>query len=371
MTLEESLDASTPLLSGDEITPTRNDMVSENDDFGPPRRGRRHWLSRQVISLAPGTEEQDSVPSILVGLLIMILAGAILGGIMPKNEALPTQWYRTVSSMIGYTCFVLWSISFYPQVWNNGRRRTTHGLSADFAGLNVLGFGCYAVYNVAMFSSTEIHQQYRDRHPNGASSSTVQSNDVAFALHALVLASITFGQIAYYDGFRSQRPSKLIAIVIVGILVLVVSYPLLVALGLFGCNWLDYLYLLSFNKIAVTLVKYIPQVVLNYRRKSTVGFSIWQILLDFGGGVLSELQLLLDSADLQDWSGITGNPAKFCLGFVSIFFDCIFMAQHYVLYRTATTTTTTTASQPMDSNSLHRDADLNESNGTAVEDTTA
>jgi cystinosin len=75
--------------------------------------------------------------------------------------------------------------------------------------------------------------------------------------------------------------------------------------------------------------RYIPQVILNYRRKSTIGWSIWNILLDFTGGVLSVLQLVLD---LKDFSGITGNPAKFGLGFVSIIFDVVFMVQHYCLY---------------------------------------
>ncbi|KAL3907351.1 MAG: hypothetical protein SGARI_003578 [Bacillariaceae sp.] len=65
-----------------------------------------------------------------------------------------------------------------------------------------------------------------------------------------------------------------------------------------------------------------------------MGWSIWNILLDFTGGCLSILQLVLDCADMKDFSGITGNPAKFGLGFVSIVFDLIFMVQHYCLYTT-------------------------------------
>ena len=34
----------------------------------------------------------------------------------------------------------------------------------------------------------------------------------------------------------------------------------------------------------------------------------------------------------NDYTGITGNIAKFSLGFVSILFDIIFMIQHYILY---------------------------------------
>jgi cystinosin len=91
--------------------------------------------------------------------------------------------------------------------------------------------------------------------------------------------------------------------------------------------------MLSFIKILISLIKYIPQVILNIRRKSTIGWSIWNVLLDFTGGILSDLQLVLDCADLGDWTGITGNLAKFGLGFVSVTFDLIFMLQHYVLYR--------------------------------------
>lgn len=76
-------------------------------------------------------------------------------------------------------------------------------------------------------------------------------------------------------------------------------------------------------------------VILNYQRKSTVGWSIWNIILDFTGGFLSDLQLVFDCTDLHDFTGITGNLAKFGLGFVSIIFDIIFMLQHYVFYANA------------------------------------
>jgi cystinosin len=76
-----------------------------------------------------------------------------------------------------------------------------------------------------------------------------------------------------------------------------------------------------------------PQVLTNYRNHSTHGWSIAQILLDFIGGILSISQLGIDSYLQHDWSGITGNPVKLALGNVSIFFDVIFMFQHYCLYK--------------------------------------
>jgi len=93
------------------------------------------------------------------------------------------------------------------------------------------------------------------------------------------------------------------------------------------------IYSISYVKLIVTIIKYSPQVLANYRNKSTQGWSIIQILLDFGGGILSIAQQGIDSYLQGDWSGITGNPVKFALGNVSMIYDSIFIYQHYVLYR--------------------------------------
>lgn len=91
-------------------------------------------------------------------------------------------------------------------------------------------------------------------------------------------------------------------------------------------------------KVVLTTVKYTPQAVMNYRLQSTAGFSIWAILLDLLGGTFSLAQLALDSSLQADWSGITGNASKFMLGNVSVFFDIVFIYQHYWLYRTVRST---------------------------------
>lgn len=70
----------------------------------------------------------------------------------------------------------------------------------------------------------------------------------------------------------------------------------------------------------------------NFRRKSTLGWSIFQQLLDFSGGLLSLLQLVIDSALQDDWSGLTGNPVKLGLANISLLFDMVFILQHFVLY---------------------------------------
>ncbi|KAA3672996.1 cystinosin, partial [Paragonimus westermani] len=75
------------------------------------------------------------------------------------------------------------------------------------------------------------------------------------------------------------------------------------------------------------------QVFLNYKLRSTVGWSIGNVLLDFSGGILSILQMFILAYNLSDWYQITGSLGKLGLALVTILFDTIFMVQHWCLYQ--------------------------------------
>jgi cystinosin len=80
-----------------------------------------------------------------------------------------------------------------------------------------------------------------------------------------------------------------------------VTYVVILILCSIGTlHWLDFLYTCSYIKLAVTLTKYIPQAYLNYRRKSTSGWSIENILLDFTGGVLSMAQMMFNAYNYSE-----------------------------------------------------------------------
>lgn len=200
------------------------------------------------------------------------------------------------------------------------------------------GFLAYLLSNWAFYYSPIVREQYALRHRGLPP--TVQFNDIAFAAHALLLSVITTSQYCFPQwGFRvaTPSPSRPILGLSFGCLVAVA----LVALRVYyapptpdarGWCALDIAYAVSYVKLVVTVVKFTPQVVANYRNRSTKGWSISQILLDMAGGVLSVGQLCVDAWLQRDWAGITGNPVKFALGNVSMFYDAIFMWQHYVLY---------------------------------------
>lgn len=297
----------------------------------PPPAPRRPLLCRVASSFViPLTDQTGSPSKIIVGLFSLAIVGSIIGSIMPKDQTLPTPWYRQLSSIIGYTYFCAWSISFYPQVILNFKRKSTAGLSNEFSVLNVAGFACYSAYTLCFYFSNTIQRQYKERHGADAEI-TVQSNDVAFAVHALVLCCVQLSQIVIYRGFDAAPLALSVKLGLATWLAVCVIFSALVMEEHLS-SWLDFLYMLSIVKVVISLIKYVPQVSLNYKRKSTCGWNIWNIVLDCTGGTLSIVQQIGDSWDLRDYSGITGNPSKFALGFVSIFFDLIFFLQHYVLY---------------------------------------
>jgi cystinosin len=226
---------------------------------------------------------------------------------------------------IGWAYFCCWSVSFYPQVILNYKLKSTAGLSIDFVNLNCIGFLAYSVYNLMFYLNPTIRKEYIDRF---GEDNKVMLNDVVFAVHALILCFITLIQTKMYPvpHAKSQRYK----FIIIALVLIACALGILIRCGLL--KNIDFLYFLSSIKIATSLSKYVPQAYYNYRRKSTAGWSVLNILLDFAGGVLSLLQAFLDSIEANSWYPIIGNPVKFALGLSSLLFDTVFLTQHYVLY---------------------------------------
>ncbi|GAP84044.1 putative lysosomal cystine transporter [Rosellinia necatrix] len=247
-----------------------------------------------------------------------------------------------LSALFGWVYTICWSLSFYPQAFLNFRRKSTGGTTVDFPFLNALGFASYFIYTCALHWSPLIRHQYALRHDSHTP--TVAFNDIIFALHAFILTVILNTQyfMPLLWGFElstGRKPSRFITGVFAGcitgilLIIFVVASQSPDADPRTSWAWLDVIYVISYVKLLVTVVKYVPQLVHNTRNRSTKGWDISQILLDFTGGILSLAQLGIDSYLQHDWSGITGNPVKFFLGNVSMLYDLLFMGQHYCLYR--------------------------------------
>ncbi|XP_060544469.1 LOW QUALITY PROTEIN: cystinosin-like [Pantherophis guttatus] len=233
-----------------------------------------------------------------------------------------------VDQVIGWIYFLAWSVSFYPQVYENWRRKSVVGLSFDFIALNLTGFIAYSVFNIGLFWIVPIKEQFLHRYPNGVN--PVASNDVFFSLHAVAITLFTIFQCLIYERGTQKVSRVAIACLVAAWLFVFSTLAVTVAQEI---TWLQFLFYFSYIKLAITLIKYFPQAYLNFRRKSTMGWSIGNVLLDFTGGAFSLIQMFLQSYNNDEWKLIFGDPTKFGLGLFSIVFDIVFMIQHYCLYR--------------------------------------
>jgi len=233
-----------------------------------------------------------------------------------------------LSDIVGWLYFLAWSISFYPQIYQNYKRKSVRGLSLDFVYLNITGFGVYGIFNIGLYWIDSVQREYLELHPFGVI--PVQLNDVVFTIHAFLASAFTLYQCHIYDR-GSQVVSKPGKTVLFGIFT--VLFVILIVASSAGFAWLTFLTLCSYIKLFITLIKYIPQAYLNWSRKSTSGWCIGNVLLDFSGGFFSVVQMFIIAFNYNDWGSIFGDFTKFGLGLFSICFDILFIVQHYVLYR--------------------------------------
>jgi cystinosin len=358
----------------------RDDGENDDDDAASPA------VVGGAAAPSPPRSCARLPPSLRPPLLVAaaLAAGALVGLLLPADARhLPDPLYARASNALGWAAFCAWSVSFWPQIVANRRRASCLGLSADFAALNVLGFACYALFCALLYWSGSVADEFERRTGASPIGAAVQLNDVAFACHALIASSLTALQVFWwYDrgggGAGGQRRRR-------RALAPATKVALLAAVGAVGAHalaaraaseagaavaerarraceagggggggggpagppsisaappppWtlLDVAYTLSAVKMAVTLVKYVPQAAHNFRRRSTVGWSITNILLDFSGGLCSLAQQLLGAAWWRDLrSVVSANPVRFALSVVSLAFDLLFVVQHYVLFRLA------------------------------------
>uniref|UniRef100_A0A7S2F7M0 Cystinosin n=1 Tax=Alexandrium andersonii TaxID=327968 RepID=A0A7S2F7M0_9DINO len=286
-----------------------------------PHGGRRRYAAQKLW--VPG--------ALIIGIVVGLVAPPEADG----SGEMPQEYLR-ISSVIGWTYFFAWSVSFYPQIVLNFARRSVVGLSVEYTVLNLLGFLFYFLFNAVLFWDVHVQDEYQRSY--SGHQSAVRLNDVLFAGHAALATAVTLAQIVvYYDYPPLERYDRLLRILVFGVVGVVALVAMIVAVVIWvgheeSLSWLQYLSLLSVTKLCVSVVKYCPQVWMNFQRKSTEGWNIYNVLLDFTGGLLSVMQLLLDCSVQNDWSKITGDPVKLLLGSCSMVFDVVFMFQHYCCY---------------------------------------
>lgn len=61
-----------------------------------------------------------------------------------------------LSIILGWCYVLMWSATYYPQLYKNWKRQSVIGFSFDYIALNITGHICYCVFNTSMYYNSYI-----------------------------------------------------------------------------------------------------------------------------------------------------------------------------------------------------------------------
>mmetsp|Transcript_2382 Transcript_2382/g.3464 ORF Transcript_2382/g.3464 Transcript_2382/m.3464 type:complete len:308 (-) Transcript_2382:2970-3893(-) len=251
------------------------------------------------------------------------------------EQTAETQLFQFASFLSGWIYFGCWSLTYYPQIYKNFKRKSVAGLSIDYLAYSTLGHLYYLLYNITIMLNkairTEIYE-YTNAIPQ------IKINDVVFSIHAAFLCVLMCYQALLYGS--DLKISKIcIASLCIGFLfVFALGYA--AENNLYQMNWGKWTLILGKLKIVSASIKYIPQIYLIFSSKNSNGLSFGSIAFDFSGGFFSILQMLMEAIALNDFKEISNTlklkqlSPKLSLGMISIIANSILYYQYRTYFKT-------------------------------------
>lgn len=222
-----------------------------------------------------------------------------------------------LSQLCGYSQMVLWCWGMIVIPYECIKIKSSRGLSKDFMLNNAIGFTFMAFQDMFGFFSQ-----------NASYASEVHISDIL-----LSFCGCGFGYLGSVIVFLipSEVPNNITWLSIV---------PNTIAIALY-IGWWSFFgdqaaaILAGSNKAVLSLIAYIPQIILVIRNKTTMGWSMVGVWVDFGGGALAIFQIITDYYNTGRGTGFFNelNWGKFLLNVLSCGCSSVFFFQHYWIYK--------------------------------------
>lgn len=218
---------------------------------------------------------------------------------------------------LGIFYTVIWSSSFYFQFFLNIRVKHSDGYSLDYQLFNLIGFTYFSISNFHYLSKNNL--------------SLDSLMDLVFSVHALCITIVILAQTFYYPRYKNRVSYGTYVILFITICTSA-AYQFF-NVQFFGGKSSDLWIYVGMSKALLSTIKYFYQIALNHDRKSTYGFSMWNVFFDIMGGSSSLAQtIIVMYVNSEQILGDKTNLPKICLSVVTIFFDFILIYQHYFHY---------------------------------------
>ncbi|QLG70808.1 hypothetical protein HG535_0A07500 [Zygotorulaspora mrakii] len=247
--------------------------------------------------------------------------------------------------VLGFIYVCAWSVSMYPPVIKNWMEGSSTAISMDFVILNTTGY-FYLLVSFILQLSFWVPISAAIMKGDGSVEKLivrpkVTNFDYWYCLHGFIMNWVLVSQVIYGSAlwkFKVELHTRrmksiylkywlLSIIIFTGLSIKFFRENAIV--GWQNSRTLNYCNNLFLLKISMSLVKYIPQVLHNYERKSMNGFAIQSVFLDVIGGVASLLQLVCQLREDKGFNYITfvANFGKIGLALVTLIFNFTFISQ--------------------------------------------
>jgi len=225
----------------------------------------------------------------------------------------------------GWISLILLGLRFYFQIYLNYRFRSVAGLDFGFILFNFV-FSVYALlFVMGLFFSSGINSDFTNKYHRHHD---IAVKDVIFALNSMIACIFLLYQTKIYD-WGTQR-IHWFSVIIISMLTLIVLFLFLfesICQGN-GC-WGFFFSFLSSAITAIQLLSYVPQILWNYLRKSTLGFSLGYILSDIFGNACSMSQIAFESGEGGDWSSLDHHTVSLISTAGCLFLSLLLLTQHF------------------------------------------
>eukprot|EP00755_Sulcionema_specki_P034693 Sspe_Gene.103429::Locus_79242_Transcript_1_1_Confidence_1.000_Length_4376::g.103429::m.103429 len=247
--------------------------------------------------------------------------GDVAVSVIPGNLYLlfkNTRLVLMVSNIFGWLCTILWAGQGITLAYDCFVRQSVSGLTSDMVLYNVVGITSWTIFSTYFFVHNDL-----------GITTTIQ--DVVYSFIGMFCMFFLAFEVHVFHGAQPLTTFAKLYVVMVVFWVVKGSVD--------GGSQDPRLFIpefvkrLSYIHLGCSAVKYIPQAMYNYKRKSTAGYSIMSVWFDTCGAALLLLQMFFDGIIRHKWSlMITLNFPKFSLACEVIFFNVVYLTQHYILY---------------------------------------
>ncbi|GME75078.1 unnamed protein product [[Candida] boidinii] len=215
--------------------------------------------------------------------------------------------------------------------------KSSDSISQDTTLLNTVGYWALSISLYLQIYSSKYHDEFKIKYETDLLPS-LSGIDLLYSFHGVLLNFLMVSQLIYGKSlwnFTNQKRDKISLLKLTKLqfllIFLSVIYKLFkISTSIEQFEFLNFVLFLAYLKIVISTIKYIPQVIHNFKRKSMFGISKLQIFLDLTGCLFASSQLILENPDMSIYELCYYNRSKVGVVLTTIVFDSIYIFQFLI-----------------------------------------